>query len=403
MWCQERFQELQVSTLYSVLIAAGLLGCVLYAAVASPTASEPGFVSLPRKAACFAEGNANYSRCEFREICYNARTNFFVDGNLQMPIEYPTSGFLYVTPREHVYDVPCSRFSVSRSHPTSETISHISSAILICPLTSSHYGHILMETVLPAYKLLEKFNYNTENLTMVYNSHWQPITDLTRQLLDLLGPRRHISMIELDKQPNHTFCFQNLLVGAGRNGLFGPEITPGDFLRFRDHVVFHVLGMQSPPFNRFAIGIVGRRTNRHMVNAVEVEQEVATAFQHRAITTIYFEDHSPREQALLVSRLFGLIGASGTGMHNAIWLPDGSFYFDIVNSHIHYANGYVCAAELTRKCSTVKGFVVASNSSHDRGADYAVDIGDLRRALNVTAAWYKDQCARHHFPHCPPP
>lgn len=126
-------------------------------------------------------------------------------------------------------------------------------------------------------------------------------------------------------------------------------LTAGGYHRMRDHVVAR-LGLTAPPDTQCRALLVTRHEPQRMVmNANAVMAVLQRILGSSCQVTQAAFDGTPAEQVALAAKATFMVSVSGTGAHQAMWLPDGEC--------VHHGAQTACAC---RRAQQLRGHCAPS-------------------------------------------
>ncbi|KAJ3161737.1 hypothetical protein HDU86_006507 [Geranomyces michiganensis] len=226
--------------------------------------------------------------------------------------------------------------------------------VLIAFTGFGHYGHWLMDAASPVFRLMKiwrRLDYNTR----IWTRGAQPGPPIAMPDAWQSVVKNPLSVIEeealLAEHQGSMLCIRDMLWGL-QIGAFSRKYEPFHF-EFRDWALEH-LSIDVPRPKRPKM-IVDSRVcpKRCLLNEAELITQLRQRFGDiMDIEPVRFEGMTLRAQISKVQEATILLGASGTGTHNAIWLRNNSVVVDIMSTWIHtkqlkteyYANSHICGA-----------------------------------------------------------
>ncbi|KAJ3149170.1 hypothetical protein HDU89_003886 [Geranomyces variabilis] len=217
-----------------------------------------------------------------------------------------------------------------------------------------HYGHWLMDAAAPVFRLMKnwgRLDYNTR----IWTRGAQPgppisMPDAWRSVV-----KHPLSVLEeevtLAEHQGSMLCMRDMLWGL-QIGAFSRKYDQFHF-EFRDWAIEH-LDINVPRPKRPKMIIDSRQCpKRCLQNEAELITELRARFGDiMDVEPVRFEGMTLQQQISKVQEATILLGASGTGTHNAIFLRDNSVVVDMMSTWVHtkqlkteyYANSHICGA-----------------------------------------------------------
>lgn len=178
-------------------------------------------------------------------------------------------------------------------------------------------------------------------------------------------------------------CFEELIVGHRWTGARGTEILVGSYNAFSDFVAAvntPLIALPSPTFCS-AVLIERDRSSKEKRFLLNLGEVITTIRETTACvpTVLWPEDLSPMEQYKVLRHASMLIGASGSGTHNAAFMRPDTVVIDLLHPFHGWANSFVCDSYTRILCLQVNTSVTLPSEFRD------TDLTHYKR--NTTLAW----------------
>lgn len=237
------------------------------------------------------------------------------------------------------------------AHP--ECTLHIQQPVVHTCRFVSHYGHALVDNLAPAFQAMEAFVAPEERQLVSFlledHTHAGALpTHVFEEVLELVAPvvdlaelvgaapgashvssahRAHHAVSDLARSAHgkDAVCFDHFVVGVRQVKHTWAEGAPaGGYHRMRDHV-WGRLGLTAPPAAMPCNALLVERvaTYRGMVNTDEVYTAMQRVLGSSCRVTQMDFSGPPASQVALLSNVTFMVSVTGTGSHQAMWLPDG--------------------------------------------------------------------------------
>jgi hypothetical protein len=265
-----------------------------------------------------------------------------------------------------------------------------------------HFGHVLMDHLLPAFLALHSFYSSSDNVTIIVDAKIKTAVStphVTYNLLSLLAPVVWLSDLKDQALAANAskLCPERMVVGFARHGLVGEDTTHGAYALMRDHV-YTRYNITAPPTGCVALIVQRGHKSRFITNIDDVSAAMQDFFGSACQVVTTRLEGDILTQVRLVATLRFLITVSGSGSHHMIWLPDGSVSIVVQHPFHGDVNRVICAKHAGVLCLTANSTLApgeeagpASSPLARISADVIVDVQYLRQLLQIGYDWQKKQ------------
>ncbi|KAJ3161100.1 hypothetical protein HDU86_007721 [Geranomyces michiganensis] len=218
-------------------------------------------------------------------------------------------------------------------------------------------GHWLMDEAAPAFRLMRRWgrlDYNSRIWTLTPNEFGGPagVSDAWSSVV-------HHPLSSLSEEAKNAeaagemLCFRNMMWGA-QIGAFAARYDYYDHFAWRDWAIKHMeINVRRPTKPKLLFTSRPCPGSRCIVNEPQVITMLRESFgEILDVEVVNFAGMQLRSQIELLQSATILMGASGTGMHNGLWMRNGTVLIDILTDTVskrqiyteYFVNAHLCGA-----------------------------------------------------------
>ncbi|KAJ3167389.1 hypothetical protein HDU88_002311 [Geranomyces variabilis] len=224
-------------------------------------------------------------------------------------------------------------------------------------LTFITKGHWLLDEGAPMFRLMRRWgrlDYNSRILTLSPTAGGGPanVGDAWSSVVRN-PPSSLFKEVEKAEAAGEMLCVRNIMWGA-QIGAFAARYDYYDHFAWRDWALEHMeISVPRPKKPKLLFASRPCPGSRCIVNETQLIDMLREKFKDLLeVEVINFSGQRLRTQIELLQSATILMGASGTGMHNGLWMRNGSVVIDIVTDTVskqqieteYFVNAHLCGA-----------------------------------------------------------
>ena len=286
---------------------------------------------------------------------------------------------------------------------------HHRPVILLC-VWLHQFGHSLLDFLYPAFELWKTFQTDDEDLVIFSDFDEMAVVGdpwVTYQSLELLGKVANFRWVVHQLQQRNNvdyFCFDRLLVGLKRHGVYDSADVPENGHRHFRNYILQKIGMPESSQSMDGTDTQGadnalttcravyvqRTEKRRLLNEADVVETIQrTLGTSCTVESVDFNRNMTLiDQIRYVSSATWLISLAGSGSHQMLWLPDGAVSLVILHPFHHDkdVNKVICDHMTTILCLQSESVVpdgvdVPEDPMARKNVDVNAKLSELEAAI----------------------